>query len=162
MKKLVRSPARTTTRAGRPTARRSSSSRRWASPDFFHANSRLAVVPADGGTPRSLTDAFDEDPNLVDWTSRRHLFLGPAEDGLAPLPRRSGDGKAITRVSQPDTLMAFGFSLSRDGRQLAFTRRLADVADRSLRRPTRRRSRRGKLTDMTAAAGVVPPRHAGK
>src|SRR5262249_39678726 len=26
---------------------------------FFHSNSKLAIVPADGGAPRSITDAFD-------------------------------------------------------------------------------------------------------
>src|SRR5437763_1070926 len=31
---------------------------------FFHCNRRLAVVPADGGKPRSLTDEFDDDPFL--------------------------------------------------------------------------------------------------
>jgi Tol biopolymer transport system component len=36
-------------------------------PRFFHANSRLAIVGVDGGQPRSLTDAFDEQPQFVEW-----------------------------------------------------------------------------------------------
>ncbi|HSB28504.1 MAG TPA: hypothetical protein VLE19_11645, partial [Pyrinomonadaceae bacterium] len=33
----------------------------------FATNTRLAIIPAEGGTPRSLTDNFDESVNLVDW-----------------------------------------------------------------------------------------------
>src|SRR4029453_6172086 len=38
-----------------------------ANPAFYYVNSRIAVVPASGGTPTVLTAAFDEDPNLVEW-----------------------------------------------------------------------------------------------
>src|SRR5438876_3954383 len=34
---------------------------------FFASNTRLAVVGVDGGTPRSITDSFDESPGLLDW-----------------------------------------------------------------------------------------------
>ena len=34
---------------------------------YYHSNSRLAVVSAEGGTPRSITDDFDENPMLIDW-----------------------------------------------------------------------------------------------
>src|SRR5262249_26819046 len=35
--------------------------------NFFHSNSRVAVVSAEGGAPRSITDDFDERPFLIDW-----------------------------------------------------------------------------------------------
>jgi dipeptidyl aminopeptidase/acylaminoacyl peptidase len=34
---------------------------------FFYANTRIAVVPSDGGTPRILTSGFDEDADLLRW-----------------------------------------------------------------------------------------------
>ena len=76
---------------------------------YFALNSRLAVVPADGGTPRSITDGFDENPGFVEWRA----------DGLcSPAARRRprisfvvdpATGR-FTRISQPDALMAGGFS----------------------------------------------------
>jgi Tol biopolymer transport system component len=38
-----------------------------ASKYFFYTNMKIAVVGTDGGTPRVLTDAFDEDPGLIAW-----------------------------------------------------------------------------------------------
>ena len=34
---------------------------------YFASNSKLAVVSVDGGTPRSITDSFDENPGLIEW-----------------------------------------------------------------------------------------------
>src|SRR4030095_6224433 len=43
---------------------------------FYASNSRLAVVPAAGGTPRSITDSFDENPNLLEWRTDGVYFTG--------------------------------------------------------------------------------------
>src|SRR6185503_9528486 len=88
-------------------------------PDWFYANSRIAVVSADGGAPRSLTDAFDEDPNLVAWNADG-VYFSALQKTASHLFRVDPAGKAIKRVSAPEALMAGGFSLSKDGRQLAF------------------------------------------
>ncbi len=45
-------------------------------PAFFHCNRRLAVVPSEGGTPRSLTEEFDEHAFLVDWKANGIYFWG--------------------------------------------------------------------------------------
>ncbi len=42
--------------------------------DFYHANSVIAVVSAAGGTPRSVTDTFDEEPALLDLDGGRPLL----------------------------------------------------------------------------------------
>jgi dipeptidyl aminopeptidase/acylaminoacyl peptidase len=86
----------------------------------FHANARLAVVPADGGTPRSITDDFDESPFVIDWKPDGVYFWG-FQKTASHLFRVDPAGGKITRVSGPDDLMAGGFSLSRDGRRLAYT-----------------------------------------
>ena len=38
-------------------------------PKFFYSNSRLGVVPSSGGTPKSITESFDEQPNFVEWNA---------------------------------------------------------------------------------------------
>src|SRR5262245_36255093 len=89
-------------------------------PAFFHCNRRLAVVPADGGPPRSLTDAFDEDPFLIDWKPGGIYFWG-FQKTASHLFRVRPDDPKVTRLTGPDDLLASGFSLTHDGRQVAFT-----------------------------------------
>src|SRR5262245_53257100 len=87
---------------------------------FFHANSRLAVISVDGGTPRSITDAFDEQPGFIEWNADGIYFNG-LQKTAAHLFRVDPETGRITRVTAPDNLMAGGFSFTKDGRQIAFT-----------------------------------------
>jgi dipeptidyl aminopeptidase/acylaminoacyl peptidase len=87
---------------------------------YYASNSRIAVVPAAGGAPRSLTDAFDEDPGLVAW-NEAGIFFQALQGTAAHLFRLDPDRGAIVRVSAPDDLIASSFSLSGDGRQVSFT-----------------------------------------
>ena len=87
---------------------------------YFHANSRLAIVPAEGGTPRSITDGFDEQPSFVDWNAAGIYFSG-LEKTASHLYRVDPATAKITRISGPDALMAGGFTLTRDGRRAAFS-----------------------------------------
>jgi dipeptidyl aminopeptidase/acylaminoacyl peptidase len=87
---------------------------------YFHSNSRLAVVSAEGGTPRSITDSFDEQPGLVDWKADGVYFTG-LQKTASHLFRVDPATAKITRLTGPDDLMAGGFSLSRDGRRAAFS-----------------------------------------
>ena len=89
-------------------------------PQHFHANSRLAVVPADGGRPRSITDAFDEQPGLVDWLPDG-VYFGASQKTASHLFRVDPATGKVTRISQPDALMLGGASFTRDGRSFAFT-----------------------------------------
>ena len=43
---------------------------------FFYANQKIAVVDANGGTPRVVSDAFDEDPDLLKWAPEGIYFSG--------------------------------------------------------------------------------------
>ena len=86
----------------------------------FASNSRLAVVPAAGGTPRSLTDAFDENPGFVAWNANGLYFTG-SQKTASHLFHLDPASTRITRVSSPDPLMAGSFSLTADGRRMAFT-----------------------------------------
>jgi dipeptidyl aminopeptidase/acylaminoacyl peptidase len=89
-------------------------------PRYYAANSRLAVVPAAGGTPQALTEGFDESPSLVEW-NRAGVYFSALQKTAAHLFRLDPGTGAITRVSEPDSLIAFSFSLSADGRQVAFS-----------------------------------------
>jgi dipeptidyl aminopeptidase/acylaminoacyl peptidase len=88
------------------------------SPKFFYSNSRLAVVPADGGKPRSITDAFDEQPNLLDW-SADGVYFGASQKTATHLFRVDPGTGAITKISRDDSFMLGGGSLTRDARTLA-------------------------------------------
>jgi dipeptidyl aminopeptidase/acylaminoacyl peptidase len=87
---------------------------------YFAANTRLAVVPVEGGTPRSITDRFDENPSFVEW-NRDGLYFAGAQKTASHLFRVDPATGAITRISGPDGLMAGNFSLTADGRRLAFS-----------------------------------------
>jgi dipeptidyl aminopeptidase/acylaminoacyl peptidase len=86
----------------------------------YHANTRLAVVAADGGTPRSITDTFDENPSLIDWKPEGIYFSG-LQKTASHLFRVDPSDSSIVRVSNPDDLMGGSFSLSRDGHRLVYT-----------------------------------------
>jgi dipeptidyl aminopeptidase/acylaminoacyl peptidase len=89
-------------------------------PDFFHCNLRLAVIPADGGTPRSITEDFDEDPFLTDWKPGGIYFRGFQKSAFH-LFHVDPDKPKVTRLSSPDDSRTLDFSLTHDGRQMAFT-----------------------------------------
>jgi len=89
-------------------------------PDFFHANSRIAVVAATGGPVRSLSDGFDEDPSLIAWIGDRIWFQG-LQKTTGHLFAVDVASKQVTRISKPDSLIGSGFTLSKDGSRVAFT-----------------------------------------
>ncbi len=89
-------------------------------PKFFHSNSRLAVVSAEGGTPRSLTDSFDEQPGFVEWNADG-LYFNAAQKTAAHLFRLDIASGRITRVTSPDSMIVGAISFSKDGKQVAFT-----------------------------------------
>jgi dipeptidyl aminopeptidase/acylaminoacyl peptidase len=86
---------------------------------FFASNSRLAVVSAQGGPPKSITDSFDESPGLIEWKADGIYFAG-SEKTASHLFRVDPASARITRISQPDNLMAGSFSFTAPDR-LAFT-----------------------------------------
>src|SRR5256714_1056593 len=86
---------------------------------FFASNTRLAVVSVDGGTPKSLTDAFDESPGVVEWKPDGIYFVAQQKTP-SHLFRVDPVTTKITRVSSPDDLMAGSFSLTHSSDAIAF------------------------------------------
>jgi dipeptidyl aminopeptidase/acylaminoacyl peptidase len=86
---------------------------------FFYTNVKIAVVDAGGGTPRVLTDAFDEDPGLIAWAPEG-IYFAAEQKTYAHLFRLNPDTKAVEKLSAPDHLAAFSFSFSKDFKQVAY------------------------------------------
>lgn len=86
---------------------------------YFANNSKLAVINADGGTPRSITDSFDESPGLLDW-KRDGIYFTGLQKTASHLFRVDPSTARVTRISHPDDLMAGSFSLTRSGDRMGF------------------------------------------
>lgn len=86
--------------------------------NYFARNLRLAVVAAEGGTTRSISDDFDENPGLVDWNADGIYFSG-SQKTSAHLFRADPATGRIVRITGSDSLMAQSFSLTTDGHRLA-------------------------------------------
>jgi dipeptidyl aminopeptidase/acylaminoacyl peptidase len=88
------------------------------SPNYFR-NTRLAMVPSSGGTPRILTESFDEQPGFVAWRANG-IYFSASQRTAVHLFRLDPSTSAITRVSAPDSLLGGAFSLDAAGRTAAF------------------------------------------
>jgi dipeptidyl aminopeptidase/acylaminoacyl peptidase len=120
IKKLVSQPGPDTGPDFSPDGKSIVFSSAMANPKFFYANSRLAVVPVTGGTPRSITDNFDEEPNFVEWTADG-VYFSAAQKTTSHLFRVDPATGTISRVSQPDNVILGSVTLTKDGRTMAFT-----------------------------------------
>jgi dipeptidyl aminopeptidase/acylaminoacyl peptidase len=99
---------------GRQIAFQSAMQNEW----FYYSNNRIAVIPAAGGAIRSITDAFDEQPSLIDWAPSGILFSGleRASSHVYRLDPATGEFTALN----PAGATAGGFSFSRDFSAVAF------------------------------------------
>jgi Tol biopolymer transport system component len=66
-------------------------------PFFYYANRYIAVISADGGSPRVLTQNFDEDANLIDWGADGIYFRALQKNECPYLPARSGNWRGPSR-----------------------------------------------------------------
>src|SRR5439155_14401898 len=117
---------------------------------YFANNSRLAIVSVNGGTPRSVTDSFDENPGLIDWKADGIYFSGSQKTASHLFRVNMVDGKVV-RVSAPDDLMAGSFSLARSADRLAFVAGSPTSMNEVFVSDMKRFAPR-KLSDMTAQA----------
>jgi dipeptidyl aminopeptidase/acylaminoacyl peptidase len=86
---------------------------------FYYANVKIAVVPAEGGTPQILTEAFDEDPGLIGW-GPDGIYFAAEQKTYAHLFRLNPATKAAEKLSAPEHLASFSFSFSQDYKQVAY------------------------------------------
>jgi len=86
---------------------------------YYARNTRLAVVPAEGGAVRSLTDAFDENANALVWTADG-IYFSASQKTASHLFRLDPASLRIARISGPDEAIVSGFTFSADGKRIAF------------------------------------------
>jgi dipeptidyl aminopeptidase/acylaminoacyl peptidase len=90
-------------------------------------NTRVFTVPVDGGTPMCLTEALDRtcEPFFAEigpvWSPDGQWILFAIEDqGAVPFYRVRSDGSGGPAPGVPGERQVAGFSMSKDGRLLAF------------------------------------------
>jgi dipeptidyl aminopeptidase/acylaminoacyl peptidase len=90
-----------------------------AKPFFYYQNSVIAVTPVNGGSVEALSDRFDEDPGLIRWTPNG-IFFSASQRTWAYLFQLDPATKQITRHAVAESWIGNGFSLTPDGRAVAF------------------------------------------
>lgn len=85
----------------------------------FQKNSQIFTVSISSGERQALSERFDEDANIVDWNNEGIFFEAAQKTQryLYKLNPRSGE---ISKVSRKDDLIGYQFSLSSDGKTIAY------------------------------------------
>ena len=86
---------------------------------YFYANRMIAIVAAEGGIATVLTQKFDENANLLEW-SREGIWFNGLQKTASHLFLLNPNSQQITKMSEPNTLIASQFSFSKDFKQTAF------------------------------------------
>ena len=86
---------------------------------FYYSDQRIAVVPADGGTPHVLTENFDEDADPLRWAPEGIYFsaLQKTSSTLFLLDSATGN---VKKIEMPGSTVAGGFTFSHDFKQVAY------------------------------------------
>ena len=88
-------------------------------PTYFYTNIVIATISMGSTMPRVLTDAFDEDPNLIAWT-KAGIQFSSSQHTWAYLFTVDPRTKQITKHAVGDAWIGNGFSLTPDGSRVAF------------------------------------------
>jgi len=83
-----------------------------------YENSHIAIVPAEGGTPRLLTEKFDERTDLIAWSPDGIYFVAPQKT-YSHLFLLNPQTTEIKRLSTPDNFTLQSISFSYDGQHIA-------------------------------------------
>ncbi len=86
---------------------------------FFYSNRLIATVQADGGSPRVLSEKFDEDPNLLRW-GPEGIYFSALQKTSSSLFLLNPDTKAVKPIAMGQETIANDFSFSKDYRRVAF------------------------------------------
>ena len=91
-----------------------------AKPFFYFQNSVIATIALGSTQARPLTDAFDENPNLVAWT-KAGIHFSASQRTWSYLFTLDPASKQITKHAVREQWIGNGYSLSADGSRAAFT-----------------------------------------
>ncbi len=90
-----------------------------AKPFFFFQNNVIATLAIGSTAVRSISEAFDEDPNLVAWTTAGIQFAA-SQRTWSYLFTLHPQTRAITRHAVRDAWIGGNFSVTPDGAHVAF------------------------------------------
>ncbi|HJU43519.1 MAG TPA: S9 family peptidase [Vicinamibacterales bacterium] len=88
-------------------------------PSHFYTNSFIATITPGGTSPRVLTQAFDEDPSLIEW-SNAGVHFSASQRTWSYLFTVDPQGTSITKHAVRDNWVGSGFSITPDGASVAF------------------------------------------
>jgi dipeptidyl aminopeptidase/acylaminoacyl peptidase len=100
VKPLVTTPGPESNPVWSPDSRQIAFQTANSEPYFYFKNTKVAVIPASGGTPRLIAADFDENPRLLDWApsglffqaqQRTHVWLFQANPASGQWRRVLGD-----------------------------------------------------------------------
>ena len=116
---------------------------------YSFLNNGIGIVPAAGGKAEYISTAFDENPSIVDWT-KGGLFFSASQKTSVFLFSIDAATKAVKKYTPSDAFIGSGFSLTPDGRSVAFTASDAATIAEVYVSPVAPSLKPKKLTDMTA------------
>jgi dipeptidyl aminopeptidase/acylaminoacyl peptidase len=115
---------------------------------YFIINSRIAIVSADGGTPRSVTDTFDEDIGPTAWT-KDGIWFSSQQKTNRHIYRVDPATQKVTQLTPAGALQIGAVALTPDGTLLAVTISSEKALSEIAVSPTKSWSPK-RLTDMSA------------
>jgi len=86
---------------------------------FFYANQKIAVVNADGGGARVVSDAFDEDAELLKWGPDGIYFSG-LEKMSSALYLLDPQSSKLKKLAMQGSEVAAQFTFSKDFKQVGY------------------------------------------
>ena len=89
-------------------------------PFFYFQNSVIATISMGSTTAKPLTDAFDENPNLIAWT-KAGIHFSASQKTWSYLFTINPVSKQIARHAVRDQWIGNGYALTADGARVAFT-----------------------------------------
>ncbi len=89
------------------------------SKSFFYTNRMVAVVPADGGTPKVLTAKFDEDAGNLHWAPQGIYFAALQKTNASLFMADPATG-SVKKVAMHGSDLANAFSFSKDFEHVAY------------------------------------------
>lgn len=119
VKKIVNTPGPDTNPKWSPDGQKIAFETAAGSRYYYYSNTKIGVVPADGGAPQILTETFDEVPGLIGW-GRGRIYFAAAQKTSGHLFRLNPVTGTVEKLSAPDNMLASSFSFSRDYKQVAY------------------------------------------
>src|SRR6266853_627389 len=119
VKKIVSTPGPDTNPKWSPDGKKIAFETAAGAKYYYYANTKIAVVAAEGGTPQILTESFDEDPGLIGW-GPDGIYFAAEQKTYAHLFRLNPATKAVQKLSAPDHMASFSFSFSQDYKKVAY------------------------------------------